>query len=366
MPLQKSRQQFHALDGLRGVAAVAVLERHGSELFGGSVLPNSYLAVDLFFALSGFVLAHAYEHRLAREMSVGGFMAARLLRLYPLYLLGLVAAATLAVLDQAFFNADMSGSTLAASIVLGLLFLPTPPQISTDAFAFPLVGPAWSLFYELVINALYALVIGFLTNRVLLAIVAAAGIALIASTVHYGTLDVGWSWDNFAGGFARVGFSFFAGVALYRCRPDGMPALRHIAWPCILGLVAVFAAPVPAWASSAFDLLAVFILFPLLVWTASGAAANVASIRLFSFLGTASYAVYVLHVPALNWLHKVWPKLSATPLEELAPWAGYAFVLLFVPLCWLLDQRFDAPVRRWVSTRFFGPRRERVAEARPL
>ena len=55
---------FLALDGLRGVAAFAVVLYHLGEVFGPPIPVNAPLAVDFFFMLSGFVLAHAYGERL--------------------------------------------------------------------------------------------------------------------------------------------------------------------------------------------------------------------------------------------------------------------------------------------------------------
>ncbi|HWA69071.1 MAG TPA: acyltransferase family protein [Rhizomicrobium sp.] len=57
-----TRQRFHALDGLRGVCALSVLLFHASDLLpGGQPGPHFYLAVDMFFLLSGFVIAFAHE-----------------------------------------------------------------------------------------------------------------------------------------------------------------------------------------------------------------------------------------------------------------------------------------------------------------
>src|SRR4249920_3888776 len=97
---------FVVLDGLRGIAALAVLTRHAPDFFSSisiyvtspispvpfSVGPffESYLAVDFFFVLSGFVLAHAYGDRLELGMSAQRFMTIRIVRLYPLYLLSLL------------------------------------------------------------------------------------------------------------------------------------------------------------------------------------------------------------------------------------------------------------------------------------
>src|SRR5580698_9043340 len=79
---------FSALDGLRGVAAISIVVFHYSQNLGWELLPNAYLAVDFFFMLSGFVLAHAYEARLRSGQAVAEFMQRRLIRLYPLYWLG--------------------------------------------------------------------------------------------------------------------------------------------------------------------------------------------------------------------------------------------------------------------------------------
>ena len=53
------RRAFQTLDGLRGVGAFLVVIRH-VPLFGAAHVPESFLAVDLFYLVSGFVVAHAY------------------------------------------------------------------------------------------------------------------------------------------------------------------------------------------------------------------------------------------------------------------------------------------------------------------
>jgi peptidoglycan/LPS O-acetylase OafA/YrhL len=83
----RGTRSFVTLDGLRGVAAFVVVVTHG-----GMALPfeisRAFLAVDFFFALSGFVLAHAYTERLRMGMAPRTFLLVRFARLYPLYILG--------------------------------------------------------------------------------------------------------------------------------------------------------------------------------------------------------------------------------------------------------------------------------------
>src|ERR1700730_14280201 len=101
MSTAPSRRAFNTLDGIRGVGAVLVMMRHVPYLFGPIRVPESFLAVDLFYLVSGFVVAHAYGERLARGGFFGGFVKTRIIRLYPLYLVGLVVGVITAVASMA-------------------------------------------------------------------------------------------------------------------------------------------------------------------------------------------------------------------------------------------------------------------------
>jgi peptidoglycan/LPS O-acetylase OafA/YrhL len=52
---------FHWLDALRGLAAIGVVMFHGKDLFAPIRIPAGYLAVDLFFMMSGSVISRAYD-----------------------------------------------------------------------------------------------------------------------------------------------------------------------------------------------------------------------------------------------------------------------------------------------------------------
>src|SRR5215472_15992241 len=81
-----------SLTGLRGVAAVVVVLYHAQILRTGvrvgSGIARGYLAVDLFFLLSGFVLAHVYGARIAASpwREIGPFFWARFAKIYPIHL----------------------------------------------------------------------------------------------------------------------------------------------------------------------------------------------------------------------------------------------------------------------------------------
>src|SRR5882757_166487 len=95
--VQAPQSRYLVLDGLRGVAAFAVILDHVPEAMVNGALPGRALSVDFFFVLSGFVLAHAYANRLETNLTPLNFMRLRLIRLYPLYLLGVMIALPLSL-----------------------------------------------------------------------------------------------------------------------------------------------------------------------------------------------------------------------------------------------------------------------------
>lgn len=80
------------LDGLRGMAAIAVMLYHIGNVYQfGGPFRAGYLFVDFFFLLSGFVLALSVEPRFARGWTTAAFMRARIVRLWPVIAIGALA-----------------------------------------------------------------------------------------------------------------------------------------------------------------------------------------------------------------------------------------------------------------------------------
>lgn len=336
------RQTFDVLNGLRGVAAVAVVAMHLFFYMGGLHPANVALAVDFFFVLSGFVIACAYEPQLLAGLPFHRFVAARLIRLYPLYLIGLAIGA--AAMWTCQRPADVGG--FAAHLALNLVMLPSPAMFDpADHHLFPLNFPYWSLFFELAANLVYAALAPRLSNRLLATVILLGFVELVASGVGYGTLDIGIHRATILGGLARVVFSFFAGVGLYRLwrvRPTRIalhPALLFAL--LILPLMVAPGAPF-GWL---YELAVIAIYMPLMVWLGAGARAG--RWRGVSIaLGAMSYPVYVIHVP-------IWTAIRAfngwqgnTILHRHAPWSGIALVISLCALAWWLDRYVDHPLRR--------------------
>ena len=112
---------------------------------------ESYLAVDVFFVLSGVVIAQAYGQRLLSTMSFRRFMWIRLVRIMPLYLLGTTISVIAGLLGLMNFGPP---AMFAYFVVFGVFMLPNPGIGTIDVY--PLNNPAWSLPLELTTNFVYA------------------------------------------------------------------------------------------------------------------------------------------------------------------------------------------------------------------
>ena len=142
-----------SLDGLRGVAALMVMAFHFNLFFlpqagFSTIVPflnRAYLAVDLFFLLSGFVMAHVYGRQLAanREAHWRRFVLARFARLYPLFAIATLTLVVLVALYDAHEDGvSFSGRSLALEALMlqqwcsGLSWDYPSWSISTEAEAY--------------------------------------------------------------------------------------------------------------------------------------------------------------------------------------------------------------------------------------
>ena len=257
---------FHTLDAMRAIAATAIVVLHSRLLFNAELAPSAYLAVDLFFVLSGFVLAHVYD---GRRLTVRQFMTIRAIRLYPLYALGLLFAVIQAAALLMLGQSRETGTELIISAALNAVFLPSPlPSTYGGYFSdlFPLNGASWSLFFEILINIAFCTAI-FKRGYVLVAVVIGSALLLGFSAITQGNLDTGWQWDRFLDGVAKVGFSFTVGVLLRRADFSPPALLKRIGpWPLLIVAAGALVAPIPAAGRAIYDIVFVVLISPALVW----------------------------------------------------------------------------------------------------
>lgn len=362
-----SKKHYEILDGLRGVAAILVVAFHILEVFSGGdhtkqLINHGYLAVDFFFLLSGFVIAHAYDDRW-NTMSLTGFFKRRLIRLHPMIIIGMTlgavcfyyAASTMfpAIEVTPFWK-------LIVVMVLGWFLIPVPGSLDIRGWAemYPLNGPAWSLFFEYIANIFYALILRKVSNTVLWILVLIAAFALIQLAVQspHGDIIGGWSLDSeqLRIGFTRLAFPFLAGILLRRLFKSGNIKNAFL-WSSLL-IVAIMSFPRVGssdhlWYNGIYDSLTIILLFPLVVYIgASGSIKSDVSKRLCTFLGDISYPIYITHFPIL-YVYYAWVSKNNVSLEDSLGVASVVFILCIV-VSYVSLKLYDIPVRKWLSKQY--------------
>jgi peptidoglycan/LPS O-acetylase OafA/YrhL len=351
-----SEGHLYSLDLLRGLAALMVLLYHVDFLYGyrGGVFDGAYLCVDLFFLLSGYVIANAYDGRLAAGMRFGVFFWQRLARIWPLFalstLLGVGIIGARLARDNGFW--DISGISL--TVLFNVLMLPSffSPYGSTRLF--PFNGATWSIFFEMVVNVFYAVFWRVLTVTKLLLILAVSGLWLVALVPFSPTLDLGWDRSHFVHGLARVFFSFFLGCFLFRLRPRLLVFGGKFSFAT--ALMAFFAvmlgkAQVPVALGSLFDLAVILILWPLILIIALTTTLKGRLQKIAWVLGGPSYSVYLLQTPLIVLVSGLPQILLNQKIADFTPFVGVAFTLGLVILSFQVWRGFEVPVQRWLRSK---------------
>lgn len=335
------QHKYHTLDALRGVAAIAVMIGHFKP-FGspGANASSSYLAVDLFFVLSGFVLAHSYMPKLEAGLSTPRFMWLRFVRMWPLIALG-IGLSVLCLLafpvprDKIDTIADVARATS-----LNLVFL--PDAWNPKGFLFPVNAPEWSLFFEFVANFLFAAGLYRLRGPAEAAVLGIFAIGVLAACAHFHGMNVGWSRTNAWAGLCRVGYSFFLGVAIYRYRDLWQPRVPAIApWVVVAMAALLLWMSVNRWERTVYDAVFIIVLSPLIVILAAKAE-PVIGLKWAIWLGLLSYPLYALHRPA-------WQIIDYVSTPATRPLVSLILGIVVILISGFPAQYYDKAVRRWLG-----------------
>lgn len=289
--------RFTALDSIRGVCAILVCLFHLPVVFfmsDSAFILHSYLFVDFFFVLSGFVICHAYGDGLNLR-SVGPFLLRRFGRLWPLHaaILGFLVVLQLGVwvLYQnglSVGQAPFEGRWDPTALVLDLFFLNSFglwPDVTWN-------GPAWSISAELWTYLLFAAVAIFALRRMVWAAIFMSLAALLALAV-FSTGTMHGSHDY---GVVRCIAGFFAGVCTYRMWQRYLvkrSLWRGAEWAATAGAIAfVIFAGETGWALGAP---LVFSLVVLAFAAEGGSLSRLLSAAPFKAAGRWSYSIYMVH-----------------------------------------------------------------------
>lgn len=299
-------KRHQALDGLRGVACLFIILLHKAKLFQISIyqndaarsfIDNGYLFVDLFFVLSGFVIAVTYKKKITEgKISISSFLRGRLAKIYPIHFITMSVFIILEMISNRSYmpTFDMIKTTLHQALLIhGIVF--------SDKFG----GwnfPSWFVSVIFWIYLLYALYLkyGERINSLALSLLFLIAIPILI------TWRAKHGWDTtFKYGIYRGICGFWAGhiLANYILCPYFVKIGRYkrtLLEALSFALMAYF-----LWASSGGNLLAAFFYIPsvmviLSLTLTGGLIGKVLSARPIVRLGGLSYYIYMLHIPVFT------------------------------------------------------------------
>ena len=340
-----SRPTYRLIQVLRGMAALMVVAHHATIMLTerDRLYMETWIAgssgVDIFFVISGFVMALSAAPLRRAAHPARTFLARRLERVVPLYWLVTTGKVVLLLVAP---SVALNGLGSIHHIVASYLFL---PSFSAENRLEPVVVVGWTLNFEMAFYALFAaalalrvrplwalapllLLVPLLPLRVLLHVpptlcfyvatvlwefLFGMGLALVAGRVR--RIPWGWGVLLVLGGLASLLTWNSPGLSYWRGIFWGLPALALVAGAVVLE--GRFGARSPWWALEA---------------------------------GDASYSIYLIHtftLPAVGYWIAEWPR----PWTAEIPVALFAAVLVSALSGELVYRVVERPVMRWFKGR---------------
>ena len=328
------KQRFLGLDGLRGICAITVMLGHCELLFRpGVVVCHAYLAVDMFFMLSGFVIAASYDRRFEEGLSTGRFLVARLRRLGPVYWGGMVLCTLAALLVP-----HPSSLAVLWTAAMGAILIPV---LGPGTFAYPVNFVAWSLLWELIVNIAYAAGLrrlrgGWLAAVIVLPLAAAFAFACV-NTRHWSFGMTGL--DLWMGGLRALP-EFLFGTLLYRAWRAGYFQRLPLVTPLLPLTIWLAVSVVPQDVTPEFDLVMVVFGCPLLIGLLVRGQAEAPG--WFTPLGAISYPLYASHLAFMG-LARYTPLFGLNHHPD--PVRALGVVAACLATAWLIYRTLDPSAR---------------------
>lgn len=350
--MQTPNDSMRHLDGLRIIAACAVVVLHYADYVkdhpaGRFMVGHTHhfnLFVDLFFVVSGFVIASQYLGKVNDLSSAGRFLWRRLARIYPLHLATL--AFYLAIAGAAYFGlarTDNPARYPLSDIPAQLLLLH-----AFDGQRLTFNFPSWSLSAEMFCYVLFPIT-GLLAARRKALVIPLVVLPALANSIYVAaTGSVSWAeWINQGGAFrALPGFNLGVACYVFRHQIARWPSV-HGALTTGLALFILLGWLLPEMAA----LLAVYAIAVLAIQHDLSQTPTILSRLRFDRASAYTYSCYMLHIPVATVVLTVGARyLAVTPEGKLAllPVA----VAMLAASSILSYRFFETPLRRALNSAF--------------
>lgn len=372
--------RYEVLDGMRGIAAFCVMIYHYTTNIG--VMNNADLAVDFFFILSGFVIMHSYGARLQSNMGALEYIGKRCIRLYPMFIGGLLIGWPILIFISRHGFTNCSLTTSIASLFYNIFFLPFLNNVRINEMGQDMVSgeiflsdpPAWSLFFEMIASLAFIMLCRVekvvLIGITIVSFFAFLYFSFVLTIVSYDRFDgydhgldtgIGWGSFNVVGGLPRVFYGFTLGVIIYKLRANIIKAnyaslaTKYIPnwWMLYLLLLIVFAFPKRVY--GLYPFLILLTLAPYLVYVGSTLNCHSKiSLNLARFLGWISFPLYCLHFPIGRAVFSIADNFHYSKL-----FAIFTSIILTTIISIILTKLYEEPMRAYLSRKLFPQPRVR-------
>lgn len=300
-----SSTQFNSLQALRGIAALAVLLFHlraieskyiPGDAVLGAVAAHADAGVDLFFVISGFVMAHVCRGRFDGFYAAGVFLMKRAWRVLPLYWL----FTTLTVVLMVTFPAIVNSSYPDQSIIRSYLLIPHTQL--------PVLAVGWTLIHEAYFYIVFAVAIAIIAERAL-TVCLIGWVGVIAYAHIDGYQEVTPLRQLL---ISPLTFEFIVGVLAglhWRKLPRNLAFAMMIAGIALYLIAAVgfadpsISAPDPWIRMATFGTASVLLV---LGWVMRESSGERSAPSVLIALGNSSYSLYLSHIFVISAVGRVW------------------------------------------------------------
>lgn len=363
---------FPGLHGLRFFAALVVVIGHVELLKKYNGFPNAAenpavyelgrIAVTFFFVLSGFLITYLLlrEKRDRGRIAIGRFYVRRILRIWPMYYLTVLLAFVVIPRIHALDIPSMSSAVAGDRQAILALFLFFLPQVALSLYApFPYAEPLWSIGVEEQFYLLWPLLVSRVRNVLWIAVpIVVAGIAVkegalaYASKLHASAPELRF-WNHFIDYFYFDRFECMAIGAIgawlvFERREAILRALFSVPVQLLVYGLSAYALLTPR-GKPLLHYTAHSILFCIVI---VNVAANPRSLLKLErkgmvFLGNISYAMYLLHEPAIGVVMRMMGSRFESVGENVVLYA--ASIALTIALSALAYRFYELPFLRLKS-----------------
>ncbi|MFC4262689.1 acyltransferase family protein [Ferruginibacter yonginensis] len=292
------KRNLNLIQVLRGVASLLVVLFHTTSLIKESIHLNFIggfflfggAGVDIFFVLSGFIIAYSSQQLHYKNNSFTSFLKRRFVRVFPVYWVIITLLLALQIMLPTFYNNQYNLN--ASNLLSTFLLLPQHTMLN---------GVSWTLSYEIFFYILFSLSF-LIPNKKVLTVISVLYLAIIILLPLMGFINHS-SWYYFV--FFPMNIEFFMGIAIAVFMKKIslnlgkiLVLLGTILFLCAgvlynndIALVAGFFNRVIFFGVPSFFIIAGVVRLE--------QQKQIKTNRILNSLGTASYSLYLIHLPII-------------------------------------------------------------------